>query len=303
MKLLNYSLLEQVVQTYSTMFKQAKNSVSESDFNELEGVYNDLVSRFNPFLVATGKIPTPPEPTYTFVTVPLSQVSITVTPNIDNAFTIDWGDGSEIENTGVVSRDKYGRAQEKTFTHTYSETGIHNINMLPVDPDNEECVGDIDFATDDSQFTEVNLENLSWQITGNDTITKMTINSYIEMFGCGNAILNGCSALTELKIGNKVQNVMFEPINECLALRKVTIDSNENFVMLFLASYECQITEIHCLSTTPFSLYDSTEEIPGNPTSGTDTANLVIYVPASAVDTYKAADVWSDYAQYIQAEV
>ena len=50
---------------------------------------------------------------------------------------------------------------------------------------------------------------------------------------------------------------------------------------------------IHVHKTTPPSMYD----VELNPTSG-----LLIYVPESAVDTYKADEWWGNFADHIWAE-
>jgi hypothetical protein len=59
------------------------------------------------------------------------------------------------------------------------------------------------------------------------------------------------------------------------------------------AFYGCSsLTSITCEATTPptlkWSVFDDTNDCP-------------IYVPADSVDTYKAAENWSEYAKRIQA--
>ena len=79
----------------------------------------------------------------------------------------------------------------------------------------------------------------------------------------------------------------------CRALTSVTIPSSVTSIWDYAFRYCNSLTSVTVEATTP-------------PTLGTDvfnntTADLVIYVPAGSVDTYKSASGWSAYASRIQA--
>ena len=77
-------------------------------------------------------------------------------------------------------------------------------------------------------------------------------------------------------------------------LQSVTIGVNVTLIKLGTFQNCSQLRTVTILRTTPPSLPNT------NAFSGTNNA-LVIYVPASAVDTYKSTSGWSTYASKIQA--
>jgi hypothetical protein len=54
-------------------------------------------------------------------------------------------------------------------------------------------------------------------------------------------------------------------------------------------------------SCTSFTIHDGTPPTIGNYTITGLKADCIIYVPAASVNAYKAAQYWSDRADYIQA--
>lgn len=102
----------------------------------------------------------------------------------------------------------------------------------------------------------------------------------------------GCYYLTFVTIPNSVTSIGFAAFSECSSLTSVTIPDGVTSIGNN-AFYGCRgLTSITCNAINP--------PILGN-YAFDDTNDCPIYVPASAVDAYKAAEGWSTYASRIQA--
>ena len=86
----------------------------------------------------------------------------------------------------------------------------------------------------------------------------------------GETVFHTCSALTSITIPSSVTSIGQSTFYGCSSLASVTVEATTP-------------------PTAGASLFYNTH------------ADLVIYVPAGSVDTYKAASGWSDYASRIQA--
>ena len=148
-------------------------------------------------------------------------------------------------------------------------------------------------------------------------LTSVTFGSYLESIGnysfngtyltsvtipdsvtyIGNYAFNECSDLASVTIGNSVTTIGISAFANCTSLTSVTIPASVTSIGN-QAFYICRsLTSITCEATTPPTFVKGTNAwrvFTGN-------ENLVIYVPAASVDTYKAAEIWSNYADRIQA--
>ncbi len=81
--------------------------------------------------------------------------------------------------------------------------------------------------------------------------------------------------------------------SECGSINSITLPETITSIG-YAAFYRCgELSSVTVRSITPPSVWSN---------SFKEThANLVIYVPAESVDTYKSASGWSDYASRIQA--
>lgn len=111
------------------------------------------------------------------------------------------------------------------------------------------------------------------------TLFKMLINN--ELTEITSEMLDGITSIRD----NAFKNNAY--------ILNVTIPNSVNSIGKSAFYYCTALTSVTVQSTTPPTLGSSAF-------SGTS-ENLVIYVPADSVDTYKAATNWSNYASKIQA--
>ena len=123
-------------------------------------------------------------------------------------------------------------------------------------------------------FTNINIT---------DGTTSYTIHGNV-----GYGSFNNVSGLTDITVDGNVDNACFG----------ITGSNNSNSITSLTLTENCSsfggfqttsITKLTIQRTTPPTL------------SGSIPSGITIYVPASAVDTYKAASGWSTYASQIEA--
>ena len=101
------------------------------------------------------------------------------------------------------------------------------------------------------------------------SITEVNLDSDVTVIGI--YAFAKCYSLTSVTIPSSVTDIQDRAFNSCTSLASVTINA-----------------------TTP-------PQLRNNSYAFANTNDCPIYVPASSVDTYKAASGWSDYASRIQA--
>lgn len=122
-------------------------------------------------------------------------------------------------------------------------------------------------------------------------LTSITIpNSVTDI---GQSVFRYCNDLTEVTIGNSVTSIGDYAFSRCSDLTSVII-GNSVTTIGDNAFQGCTVLKsITCTATTPPTIYNATfQNVP---------ADCAIYVPAASVETYKAANIWSTRAAYIQA--
>ena len=109
----------------------------------------------------------------------------------------------------------------------------------------------------------------------------------------GGGVFQGCSSLTSIDIPSSLTNWPNDFLRET-GLTSITIPSTVTNIGVRVF-YNCSsLTNVTCLATNPPTLANA------NAFNGTP-ANMVIYVPAASVETYKTTNGWSTYASQIQA--
>lgn len=125
------------------------------------------------------------------------------------------------------------------------------------------------------------------------SITSVTADMLAGVTSIGNSAFAECTSLASATIPNNVTIIGRDAFAKCASLASIEI-SNSVISIGGAAFRECiSLASLTVLATTP-------------PTLGVDafdrvSSNLVIYVPAESVGTYKAASVWSSYESKIQA--
>ena len=100
------------------------------------------------------------------------------------------------------------------------------------------------------------------------------------------------AGLTEYTIPDSVTSIGDYAFRYCTSLTSITIPDGVTKIGED-AFYKCSsLTSVYCKATTPPSL--GVDAFYGN------ASERKIYVPTESVDAYKAAEVWSDYADYIE---
>jgi hypothetical protein len=121
-------------------------------------------------------------------------------------------------------------------------------------------------------------------------ITSVSIGNSVTSIGEG--AFMWCKSLTDIEIPTSVTSIGQSAFENCRSLTSVTISDSVTSIG-HQAFYYCNaLTSITCLATTPPTIGDGVFNL---------TNNCPIYVPASSVNAYKTANVWSSYADRIQA--
>jgi hypothetical protein len=130
----------------------------------------------------------------------------------------------------------------------------------------------------------------------------------------GNRAFYNCSSLTSITIPNSVTSIGDYAFAYC-SLTSVTIPNSVTSIGNNAFAY-CSLTSVtipnsvtsigdyafrSCSSLTSIACEALTPPALGGTSTFDNTNNCPIYVPADSVDTYKAAENWSEYAKRIQA--
>ncbi|MBQ7554492.1 MAG: leucine-rich repeat protein [Bacteroidaceae bacterium] len=102
----------------------------------------------------------------------------------------------------------------------------------------------------------------------------------------------GCSSLAEIEIPNQVTSIGASAFSDCSNLTKIVIPGSVTSIGDYVFSGCVKLTSITCMAVNPPAcqmIY------------GADRYTGAIYVPATSVDAYKAAEGWKEYASQIQA--
>ena len=125
-----------------------------------------------------------------------------------------------------------------------------------------------------------------------DSLTSVTIPDSVTSIG--NSAFYSCSSLTSVTIPDSVTSIGEYAFGSCGSLTSVTIGNSVTSIGEYAFGSCGSLTSVYCKPLTPPSLY--TEVFENNAT------DRKFYVPAEAVDAYKTADGWKDYADVIEAE-
>jgi len=112
----------------------------------------------------------------------------------------------------------------------------------------------------------------------------------------GRLYMNGVE-VSELTIPSDITTLYLAAFAGCSSITSVTIHENVTQIRPYAFGYCNNLKTVYCESTTPPAISRSS----GGYWNGfiRNASGRLIYVPRASVDAYKAADGWSDYANYI----
>ena len=125
----------------------------------------------------------------------------------------------------------------------------------------------------------------------NKTIKSISLPSGVTSIG--NYAFYNCSSLTSITIPSSVTSIGNSAFYYCSSLASITIPSGVTSIGARAFASCSSLASITVEAVTPPTL--------GSGVFSSTHADLVIYVPAESVETYKAASGWSTYASRIQA--
>ncbi len=169
-------------------------------------------------------------------------------------------------------------------------------------PDGIESIAGAAFS-DCSSLTSVTIPNSvtsigEWAFYGCSGLTSVTIpNSVTEIRWWA---FSDCTGLTSVTIPNSVTSIGDEAFRKCTGLTSVIIPNSVTSIGYCAFARCSSLTSVMIEAGTPptieaYAFYD--EDDYGYPTNP---LNISIYVPCGTLDTYKTAEVWSDYASLIK---
>ena len=135
--------------------------------------------------------------------------------------------------------------------------------------------------------------NAAFKALVDRSITEVTADMLQGITSIGFSAFYYCISLTSVTIPNSVTSIRDSAFYDCTSLASVTISNSVTSIGSNVFYYCISLTSVTVEATNPPAL--------GNSTFYGTNANLVIYVPATSVDAYKAASGWSSYASKIQA--
>lgn len=113
--------------------------------------------------------------------------------------------------------------------------------------------------------------------------------------GIGNYAFNGCSALSTIEIPNSVTSLGYNMFEYCTSLTSITLPSGISTISGYMFSNCTNLKTVTCRATSV-------------PTANVNTfymmtlSDATLYVPASAVNAYKAANYWKDFGTILSIE-
>ena len=163
-----------------------------------------------------------------------------------------------------------------------------------------------------SSLTEITIPNsvtsIVWgTFSGCSSLKEITIPNSVTSIG--NYAFRDCSSLKEITIPNSVTSIGYEAFRDCSSLKEITIPNSVTSIGEYAFYYCSSLTEItipnsvmsigddafyHCHKLISITL--KSEKPPKMYYLG---YYVKIYVPSSAVETYKTAEGWKQYADNI----
>ena len=175
--------------------------------------------------------------------------------------------------------------------NTEESNAIDNISSLEIDGVVQQSIISA-FTTTGEHTVRITFTGTTQIIDttfrGCNSLTSTTIPNNVT--NIGNFAFYQCYNLTSINIPNSVTTIGESAFGECGFLESATIGNSITYIGNYVFGYCESLGSVTITSTTP-------------PQIGEEIFNYApyIYVPSDSVDTYKAAEGWSNYASYIEA--
>ena len=193
-------------------------------------------------------------------------------------------DKIEIDNVEINMSDLSSSEQEgiTIYGYVFERGGQHTVKYTLKDPTMIGAEGD----EETGMISKLGAMFMSCPVTSVEIPSSVT--------NIGASAFNSCSGLTSVTIGNSVTSIGIQAFVNCRGLTSVTIPNSVTSIGEVAFEGCRSLISVTVEATTPPTLYDAYIFYNAN-------ENLVIYVPSQSVNTYKTANIWSDYASRIQA--
>lgn len=233
---------------------------------------------------------------------------------------INWTDtGSYRAGSTVLENNSYDCGyipQNIKLTATYNDNTVHYVAC---DEYSELRTTDTHYTLNNYQIKEAVIGNCVTEIGAKafaycTSLSSVTIPNTVSTFATGafyicsaltsvnipsgvttinGEAFSGCSSLTSIEIPNGVIGLSGNVFGNCTSLENVTIGTGCTAITSHAFNGCVNLQSITIKATTPPHLVIS-------PFSNTNNT-FTIYVPSSAVNTYKTSSYWSSYSSRIRA--
>lgn len=170
-------------------------------------------------------------------------------------------------------------------------TNLVDVNI----PDNVVSIG-IESFNECTSLTSITIPNnvtnlFDGAFLNCTNLTSVTIGNNVKTIG--EYAFSGCSNLTNLTIGNGVILIDDYTFGDCTSLTNVVIPNNITSIGDAAFANCTSLISVTVEATVPPTVVSTA--------FNSNAENRKIYVPVESVDVYKAANVWSTYADNIEA--
>lgn len=237
--------------------------------------------------------------------------------------SIDWGDGVT---------DGWPYAGRGDISHTYAQSGIYDIKIIHTEDQQFRFGGS---GPLESLFKLGNVNGFTYrqrpllryaEISNNDRLMDYAFFNCIALEKVlidgaypytGDYAFSGCSSINNILGINAYSSLEIGYFQYCYLLTSIQIPDTQTTIYstMFSCCFSLQNVEIpagvtsikarafeYCLGLQYVRLKSLTPPSLANTNAFSSTNNCPIYVPAAAVESYKAATNWSTYASRIMAD-
>ena len=223
--------------------------------------------------------------------------------------------GNRQYTSGFSAIEIDGVAQPSVVSaYTFSTTGEHTVKYTLTNPTTIDRYAFYNCTSLISVYIPNSVTSIGIECFNNCSgLTSCTIGSGVTSIG--DSVFRNCSGLADITIPSGVTTINQSTFYNCRSLTNIFIPNSVTKIWSN-AFYDCSgltsviigsgVSDIgnyafnRCRSLTSINVYTAIPPTLGAQVFGT-TNDCPIYVPASSIETYKAASGWSTYADRIQA--